>query len=66
ALNRLLARGEAAPGLPRNARMFLHASHLALAHPHTGEPLQFKADWPDEDAHWLGRLGQVCQAAGKN
>lgn len=66
ALNRLLARGEAVPGLPRNARMFLHAAHLALAHPHSGEPLLLQADWPAEDASWLQRLGELCPPVGKS
>ena len=66
ALNRLLARGEAAPGLPRNARMFLHAAHLALSHPHSGEPLLLQADWPSEDARWLERLGELCPPVGNS
>jgi 23S rRNA pseudouridine955/2504/2580 synthase len=66
ALNRLLARGEVVPGLPRNARMFLHAVHLALSHPQSGEPLLLQADWPSEDARWLERLGELCPPIGKS
>jgi 23S rRNA pseudouridine955/2504/2580 synthase len=66
ALNRLLARGEAVPGLPRNARMFLHAAHLALSHPHSGDPLLLQADWPSEDARWLQRLGELCPPVGNS
>ncbi len=62
ALNRQLARGDAAPRLPRNARMFLHASRLALNHPHNGEPLVLTADWPAEDGLWLQRLRDFCSA----
>ena len=60
AFNRQLARGDVAPRLPRNARMFLHASRLSLNHPHNGEPLVLTADWPAEDGLWLQRLRDFC------
>ena len=63
ASNRALARGGLLPGLPANARMFLHAARLALNHPHSGEPLVLSADWPDEDARWLRRLGELCRSS---
>jgi 23S rRNA pseudouridine955/2504/2580 synthase len=45
ALNKALARTGAKPGLKR---MFLHAHRLKLAHPITGETLQFEAPLPPE------------------
>ena len=46
------------------ARMFLHAEHLAFAHPVTGEPLALDAPlWPDLAA-WLERLGPRVDVTG--
>lgn len=45
ALNKALARPGANPGIKR---MFLHAYRLKLAHPITGETLQFEAPLPAE------------------
>lgn len=56
ALNTLVGRGELAPGLARNPRMFLHAARMGVTHPRTGEPLVLSADWPDADARWLEAL----------
>ncbi len=42
-----------APTLPRN---FLHAAHLALTHPVTGEPLEFDAPLPAELEKMLEEL----------
>jgi 23S rRNA pseudouridine1911/1915/1917 synthase len=35
----------AAPVMPRQA---LHAAAIAFAHPHTGEPMELAAPWPDD------------------
>ncbi len=59
-LNRALAQGDLPDGLARNARMFLHAARLALAHPGDGRELVLQADWPAEDAQWLQRLARLC------
>jgi tRNA pseudouridine65 synthase len=37
------------------ARLMLHASHLQLTHPVSGEPLHISAPW---DADWLGVMSQ--------
>lgn len=58
ALNALAAKGALAPGLARNARMFLHAARLAVTHPVSGQPLVLSADWPTVDAQWLQALRQ--------
>lgn len=34
-------------------RMALHATRLGLAHPHTGEPLQFDSPLPEDLSSWL-------------
>jgi len=38
-------------------RPFLHAEHLALAHPVSGEPLAFDSPLPEDLVEALGRLG---------
>ncbi|MDE2121837.1 MAG: RluA family pseudouridine synthase [Betaproteobacteria bacterium] len=62
-LNRALAQGDLPPGLPRNARMFLHAAHLRLRHPADERELVLQADWPAADEQWLQQLGQACGSA---
>ncbi len=62
-LNRVLAEQQPAPGLPGNARMFLHAARLRLQHPADARELVLQADWPTPDAQWLERLAQVCAEA---
>lgn len=37
------------------SRLMLHASHLQLTHPVSGEPLRISASW---DATWQGVMGQ--------
>ena len=59
-LNRALAQGELPQGLGRNARMFLHAARLSLRHPADERELVLQSDWPEADALWLQRLGQLC------
>jgi 23S rRNA pseudouridine955/2504/2580 synthase len=56
ALNKALARANAQPSLKR---MFLHAHRLKLAHPLTGEPLQFDAPLPDECRRFLDQLSAL-------
>ncbi len=51
AANRLMARGE-----HRFARMFLHARHLAIDHPASGERIMLEAPLPDECARLLELL----------
>jgi 23S rRNA pseudouridine955/2504/2580 synthase len=51
AANRLMARGE-----HRFARMFLHARHLAIDHPASGERIALDAPLPIECAQLLERL----------
>ena len=51
-LNRALAK----QGLKR---MFLHAAHLAFAHPITGEPLEIDAPLPAELAAFLETLNHA-------
>jgi 23S rRNA pseudouridine955/2504/2580 synthase len=51
AANRLMARGE-----HRFARMFLHARHLAIDHPGSGERIMLDAALPIECVHLLERL----------
>jgi 23S rRNA pseudouridine1911/1915/1917 synthase len=41
---------------PQPPRIFLHAAHLALAHPVTGVPLTFTSPLPDDLAAFLARL----------
>ncbi|KHJ64629.1 RluA family pseudouridine synthase [Burkholderia glumae] len=56
ALNKALARANARPSLKR---MFLHAYRLKLAHPLSGEPLQFDAPLPDECRRFLDQLNEL-------
>ncbi|AOJ01336.1 RNA pseudouridine synthase [Burkholderia mayonis] len=60
ALNKALARANAVPSLKR---MFLHAHRLRLAHPLTGEPLQFDAPLPAECRHFLDQLTDLRDSA---
>jgi 23S rRNA pseudouridine955/2504/2580 synthase len=53
ALNKALARPNAHPGIKR---MFLHAYRLKLAHPITGETLQFEAPLPAECRRFVESL----------
>jgi 23S rRNA pseudouridine955/2504/2580 synthase len=53
ALNKALARPGASPGIKR---MFLHAYRLKLAHPITGETLQFEAPLPAECRRFVETL----------
>jgi 23S rRNA pseudouridine955/2504/2580 synthase len=55
ALNKLLARGEAVPGV-RFDRMFLHARRLRFAHPASGEVLELEAPLPSECEELLHSL----------
>jgi 23S rRNA pseudouridine955/2504/2580 synthase len=55
ALNRRLARGEAAPGL-RFERMFLHARQLAFDHPADGRRVVLDAPLPADCARLLEHL----------
>jgi 23S rRNA pseudouridine955/2504/2580 synthase len=55
ALNKALARGEAAPGL-KFARMFLHARRLAFDHPGSGDRIELQAPLPAECATLLKHL----------
>src|SRR5260363_279129 len=50
ALNRALAREDAAPRLQR---MFLHAHRLCLQHPSRGTPLELTAPMPDACERFL-------------
>lgn len=56
ALNKALARANARPSLKR---MFLHAYRLKLAHPLTGDTLQFDAPLPDECRRFLDQLNAL-------
>ncbi|MFM7705584.1 MAG: RluA family pseudouridine synthase, partial [Rubrivivax sp.] len=59
-LNRRLAREgvKQGNGPPvRLARMFLHAQHLRIAHPATGEVLEFQSPLPEALARVVGALG---------
>ncbi len=60
ALNKALARANAQPSLKR---MFLHAYRLRLAHPLTGEPLQFDAPLPDDCRRFLDQLSALRDTA---
>ncbi|HGL6716030.1 RluA family pseudouridine synthase [Burkholderia contaminans] len=60
ALNKALARANAQPSLKR---MFLHAYRLRLAHPLTGEALQFDAPLPDECRRFLDQLSALRDTA---
>ncbi|RQR31327.1 MULTISPECIES: RluA family pseudouridine synthase [unclassified Burkholderia] len=60
ALNKALARANAQPSLKR---MFLHAHRLTLAHPLTGEALQFDAPLPDECRRFLDQLSALRDTA---
>lgn len=60
ALNKALARANAQPSLKR---MFLHAYRLKLAHPLSGEPLQFDAPLPDECRRFLDQLSALRDTA---
>ncbi len=53
ALNKALARANAMPALKR---MFLHAHRLRVAHPLTGEALQFDAPLPAECRSFIDQL----------
>ena len=53
-------RGRRPAGL---ARQFLHAAHLELAHPLSGEPLSFDAPLPDDLAGFLAVLEGDVSAA---
>jgi 23S rRNA pseudouridine955/2504/2580 synthase len=53
ALNKALARQGANPGIKR---MFLHAYRLKIAHPVTGETLQFEAPLPPECRRFVDEL----------
>ncbi|MEX3557414.1 MAG: RluA family pseudouridine synthase [Burkholderia sp.] len=55
-LNKALARANARPSLKR---MFLHAYRLKLAHPLSGETLQFDAPLPDECRRFLDQLNEL-------
>ncbi len=56
ALNKALARANARPSLKR---MFLHAYRLKLAHPLSGETLQFDAPLPDECRRFIDQLNEL-------
>ncbi|PLZ02482.1 RNA pseudouridine synthase [Burkholderia sp. WAC0059] len=56
-LNKALARASARPGIKR---MFLHAHRLRLAHPLTGEALQFEAPLPAECRRFVDELKALC------
>ncbi|MEX3629250.1 MAG: RluA family pseudouridine synthase [Burkholderia sp.] len=56
ALNKALARANERPSLQR---MFLHAYRLKLAHPLSGETLQFDAPLPDECRRFLDQLNEL-------
>lgn len=60
ALNKALARASAVPSIKR---MFLHAHRLRLAHPLTGEPLQFDAPLPAECRQFLDQLTDLRDTA---
>jgi 23S rRNA pseudouridine955/2504/2580 synthase len=61
ALNRRLARGEA--GLStRLERMFLHARRLGVAHPATGEVLEFTSPLPTDLRQFLEALAPAAPA----
>lgn len=60
ALNKALARANAQPSLKR---MFLHAHRLRVAHPLTGEALQFDAPLPDECRRFLDQLRALRDTA---
>ncbi|WP_084170044.1 RluA family pseudouridine synthase [Paraburkholderia ferrariae] len=68
ALNKALARQGADPGIKR---MFLHAYRLKLAHPITGETLQFEAPLPAECRRFVESLraqregGQGSEGSGR-
>jgi 23S rRNA pseudouridine955/2504/2580 synthase len=55
ALNKALARGERVAGVKFD-RMFLHAAHLAVDHPATGERLVFEAPLPADCTALLEHL----------
>jgi 23S rRNA pseudouridine955/2504/2580 synthase len=56
ALNKALARANARPGIKR---MFLHAHRLKLAHPLTGDTLQFDAPLPPECRGFVDELNAL-------
>ncbi len=60
ALNKALARAKAVPSLKR---MFLHAYRLRLAHPLTGEPLQFDAPLPADCRSFIDQLTDLRDTA---
>jgi 23S rRNA pseudouridine955/2504/2580 synthase len=62
ALNKALARPNAQPGIKR---MFLHAYRLKLAHPITGETLQFEAPLPAECRRFVESLRAQRDGAGR-
>ena len=55
AQNKALSKG-AGPNAAKFGRMFLHAWHLAVDHPATGERLAFEAPLPDECETFLEQL----------
>ncbi|WP_133647995.1 RluA family pseudouridine synthase [Paraburkholderia flava] len=63
ALNKALARASAHPGLKR---MFLHAYRLKLAHPATGETLQFDAPLPADCRRFVDELRAMRDAGNGN
>jgi 23S rRNA pseudouridine955/2504/2580 synthase len=58
--NKELARTNARPGLKR---MFLHAYRLKLAHPATGDVLQFEAPLPAECRRFIDQLNEINNGA---
>jgi 23S rRNA pseudouridine955/2504/2580 synthase len=60
ALNKELARTNERPGLKR---MFLHAYRLKLAHPATGDVLQFEAPLPAECRRFIDQLNEINNGA---
>ncbi len=55
-LNKGVARAAVAPGLPRLARMFLHAGATAFKHPVTSRPMALEAPLPRECSDFLRGL----------
>ena len=41
---------------PRPPRMALHATRLALAHPHSGQAMEWSRPWPDDLRGWLNEI----------
>jgi 23S rRNA pseudouridine955/2504/2580 synthase len=55
-LNKRVARGAMTPGLPRIARMFLHAGATRFKHPVTSRPMALEAPLPSECIEFLKAL----------